>query len=160
LQVAKEYVCAFAQAILLEEEREGTPDVGASQIEGGSVPHRGAALGEASDSAGPRQNNDESDSTNSSTHNSAGVSSSRRAKKRRRAPKEVKGGATVVLSEEAPGVPSAKTPRKQPAPLVYENLTEDELESNNPTHATKLRISTKPDGERKDSTHVCTCCAT
>ena len=70
LQVAKEYVSAFAQAILLDEERqqeEGTPDVGASQIEGGSVPHRGAALGETSTSAGPPTNTKEPDSRSTTT---------------------------------------------------------------------------------------------
>jgi len=147
LEVAKEYVSAFAQAILLEEEREGTPDVGASHIEGGSVPHRGAALGETSGSASPQRNNIESNARSSPTHNSVGDGSSRRAKKRRRAPKEIKSGTSNVLPEETPAIPRKKTARELRPTLVYEDLTQEHLDSDDRTNGAELRIGKKPNGE-------------
>jgi len=137
LQVAKEYVCAFAQAILLDEER--TPDVGASHIEGGSVPHRGAASGEASDSAGPPTKTKELNTGRSSTLDPSGNGEHHRPNKRRRTTEKTENGDTTILPKKKIRISCEKTSRNKRPPLVYEDLSQDELETHTKPDCGKLR---------------------
>jgi len=103
LKDAQEYVKAFSQAILLDEQRQedgNSGGEGASHIEGGSVPHRGAAPSEESDSAGPSRRREEPALGHPTTLHVDRDGPRRETKKRKRRPKEPQSGATSVLPKK------------------------------------------------------------
>ena len=147
LHVAKEYVSAFAQAILLEEERQ-SDGVGASHIEGGSVPHRGAASSEGGDSAGPSRTGKELAPGDTSPLHVDRNGSRRRANKRKRTSKKTESAATGILPEKKARVSSEEAPRKQRAPLVYEELSQDDVDPNDRPNGGVLREPTENSGKQ------------
>jgi len=149
LQVAKDYVIAFAQAILLDEERkEGAPDEGSSHIEGGSVPHRGATSGETSDSAGPLTTTKELAVRDSPTHNPGRNGPRCRGKKRRSRPEKTESGATGLLPEKKARVHREEAPREQPIVIEYEDLTQDNVDTDNQPNGGILGQPTNNLGEQ------------
>jgi len=148
LQVAKEYVSAFAQAILLEEQRtEGSPDEGSSHIEGGSVPHRGATSGTTSDSAGPPLPTTELHIRDSTPPQPIGSGSSRPTSKRKRRAEKVKSRATDILPKKKIKLSIKKAPRKQRTPIEYEDITDDDLDPNHRPDGGVLPSTDQPVGE-------------
>ena len=144
LQVAKDYVCAFSQAILLDEER--TPDEGSSHIEGGSVPHRGATLGETSVTDRQQPNGAESNSRDPAALHSTGNSASSSTKKRKHSRKESKERTVDILPKKKARLSSKKDQRMQRTTDMYEDLTEDELDTDNRSTSGELRKSTENPG--------------
>jgi len=143
--VAKEYVAAFAQAILLEEERQdgNSGGEGASHIEGGSVPHRGAAPSESGESAGPSTGRKEPALGDTATFHVGRDGPRRKTTKRKRRPNKSESGAASVLPEKKARVSSEEAPRKSAAPLVYEDLSEDDVDPNDRPDGGVLREQTE-----------------
>ena len=148
--MAKEYVASFAQAILLDEERQDGNSGGesASHIEGGSVPHRGAASSETGDCAGPSESRKELALGDSPPLQLGRNGSRRRAKKRKQRPEKTQGGAPHVLPKKKIRVPSKEDKREQRAPLVYEELSEDDMDPNDRPDGGVLREPTQNPGEQ------------
>jgi len=144
LQVAKDYVCAFAQAILLDEER--APDEGSSHIEGGSVPHRGATSGETSDTNRQLPNGAESHPRDSTALQSPRNSTSGTAKKRKHTRKESEEGTVNLLPKKKARTSRKKDKRVKRTADMYEDITEDELDTNNKSAAGILRTSSENAG--------------
>ena len=133
LQVAKEYVCAFAQAILLDEER--TPDVGASRIEGGSVPHRGAASEESGDCAGPQTDGNQSNQRSCSPSKPTGNGTRHKTIRKRKASKRTKDGDTHLLPEKKTRISGKKDSGKCTIDLCYESLSDNDVDTNSRTNS-------------------------
>jgi len=149
LQVAKDYVAAFAQAILLDEQRlhqDGNPDVGASHIEGSSVPHRGAASGETSGTHHtpiPAQ----PDSRNSPPFHAGRNGSCHRTKKRRRRTTTTQSGTTDVLPKKKARTSSEETEGNNGITIEFEELTQEDMDPNH--SAVSGVLPTTEDNNRK-----------
>jgi len=147
LQVAKDYVIAFAQAILLDEERrERTPDEGSSHIEGGSVPHRGATSGETSVTDRQLPIGAQPDSRDSAALQSPRNNTSGAAKKRKRTRKETEKGTVNLLPKKKARTSGQKDKGVKRTPIVYEDISENELDTDNKSTGGILRTSNQNAG--------------